>query len=87
MNLGTYADLSLAKARELTRELSARVALGYDVAGEKQERKAEALAKIDAIKVSDLAAEYFERQILPRWKPPDILRRRIACDWLRYMKM
>ncbi|MDE9518751.1 tyrosine-type recombinase/integrase [Xenorhabdus bovienii] len=84
MNLGTYADLSLAKARELTRELSARVSLGYDVAGEKQERKAEALAKIEAkknaIKVSDLAAEYFERQILPRWKHPDILRRRIDKD-------
>ncbi|CDH00930.1 tyrosine-type recombinase/integrase [Xenorhabdus bovienii] len=84
MNLGTYADLSLAKARELTRELSARVALGYDVAGEKQQRKAEALAKIEAeknaIKVSDLAAEYFERQILPRWKHPDILRRRIDKD-------
>ncbi|MBD2813304.1 tyrosine-type recombinase/integrase [Xenorhabdus sp. Flor] len=84
MNLGSYADLSLAKARELTRELSARVALGYDVAGEKQERKAEALAKIEAeknaIKVSDLAAEYFERQILPRWKHPDILRRRIDKD-------
>ncbi len=58
INLGTYADLSLSKARELTRELSARVSLGYDVAGEKQERKAEALAKIEAeknaIKVSDL---------------------------------
>ncbi len=82
--LGSYIDLSLAKARELTRELSARVSLGYDVAMEKQERKAEALAKIDAeknaIKVSDLAAEYFERQILPLWKHPDILRRRIDKD-------
>ncbi|MEQ1975692.1 integrase arm-type DNA-binding domain-containing protein [Xenorhabdus sp. SGI240] len=82
--IGSYIDLSLSKARELTRELSARVSLGYDVAMEKQERKAEALAKIDAeknaIKVSDLAAEYFERQILPRWKHPDILRRRIDKD-------
>ncbi len=82
--IGSYIDLSLSKARELTKELSARVALGYDVAGEKQERKAEALAKIEAeknaIKVSDLAAEYFERQILPRWKHPDILRRRIDKD-------
>ncbi|MDE9563719.1 integrase arm-type DNA-binding domain-containing protein [Xenorhabdus bovienii] len=84
ITLGSYIDLSLSKARELTRELSARVALGYDVAGEKQERKAEALAKIEAdknaVKVSDLAAEYFERQILPRWKHPDILRRRIDKD-------
>ncbi|HHV7360393.1 TPA: tyrosine-type recombinase/integrase [Morganella morganii] len=84
MNLGSYSDLSLAKARELTKELSARVSLGYDVASEKQERKAEALAKIEAeknaIRVCDLAAEYFERQILPRWKHPDILRRRIDKD-------
>lgn len=84
MNLGSYSDLSLAKARELTKELSARVSLGYDVAAEKQGRKAEALAKIEAeknaIRVCDLAAEYFERQILPRWKHPDILRRRIDKD-------
>lgn len=82
--IGSYIDLSLAKARELTKELSARVSLGYDVAAEKQERKAEALAKIEAeknaIRVCDLAAEYFERQILPRWKHPDILRRRIDKD-------
>ncbi|MEY1088361.1 tyrosine-type recombinase/integrase [Morganella morganii] len=82
--IGSYIDLSLAKARELTKELSARVSLGYDVAAEKQERKAEAVAKIEAeknaIRVCDLAAEYFERQILPRWKHPDILRRRIDKD-------
>lgn len=79
--IGSYAELSLSKARETARELAARVALGYDVAGEKQERKAEALAKMEAdknaMRVSELAAEYFERQILPRWKHPDILRRRI----------
>lgn len=84
MVIGSYAELSLSKARETARELSARVALGYDVAGEKQERKAEALAKMEAernaMRVSELAAEYFERQILPRWKHPDILRRRIDKD-------
>ncbi len=84
MLIGSYAELSLAKARETVKELSARVALGYDVAGEKQQRKADALAKIDAeknaMRVSQLAAEYFERQILPRWKHPDILRRRIDKD-------
>ncbi|HDI4957941.1 TPA: tyrosine-type recombinase/integrase [Salmonella enterica] len=84
MLIGSYAELSLARARETAKELSARVALGYDVAGEKQERKAEALAKIEAKKsalyVSELAAEYFERQILPRWGHPDILRRRIDKD-------
>ncbi|RBL65141.1 hypothetical protein C3E98_044675, partial [Pseudomonas sp. MWU13-2625] len=45
--IGSYADLSLAKARETAKQLAARVALGYDVAGEKQDRKAAALAKIE----------------------------------------
>lgn len=84
MHIGSYSELSLSKARETAKELSARVALGHDVAGEKQERKAEALAKMEAeknaIRVSELAAEYFERQILPRWKHPDIVRRRIDKD-------
>lgn len=84
MSMGSYGDLSLAKARETARKLSAKVALGHDVAGEKQERKAEALAKMEqernALRVSDLAAEYFERQIMGRWKHPDILRRRIDKD-------
>ncbi|EGZ7348807.1 site-specific integrase [Salmonella enterica subsp. enterica serovar Derby] len=84
MMIGSYAELSLSKARETVKELAARVALGYDVASEKQERKAEALAKMEAeknaMRVSQLAAEYFERQILPRWKHPDILRRRIDKD-------
>ncbi|EMB7796080.1 site-specific integrase, partial [Salmonella enterica] len=47
-------------------------------------RKAEALRKMEdekhALRVSELAAEYFERQILNRWKHPDILRRRIDKD-------
>lgn len=84
MLIGYYPAISLAKAREMAKELSARVALGHDVAGEKQERKAEALKKMEeekhALRVSELAAEYFERQILNRWKHPDILRRRIDKD-------
>ncbi|MGP8847768.1 Arm DNA-binding domain-containing protein, partial [Enterobacter hormaechei] len=50
MVIGSYAELSLSKARETAKELAARVALGYDVAGEKQERKAKALAKMEAEK-------------------------------------
>ena len=84
MWIGSYAELSLAEARKVAKELSARVALGYDVAGEKQERKAEALEKMEAeknaIRVSDLAEEYFERQILGRWKHPNIVRSRIDKD-------
>ena len=84
MNLGSYAVLSLADARKTAREMSARVALGYDVSGEKQERKREAVAKIEDDKnawtVAKLADEYFERTILGRWKYPNIVRSRIEND-------
>lgn len=78
MLIGSYSDFPLSKAREIARELSARVALGYDVAAEKQQRKADAMAKIDAeknaINVSALAAEYYTRQIEPNYKHPDLFR-------------
>lgn len=84
MNLGSYAALSLAEARRTVKELSARVALGHDVAGEKQEKKRDALAKIEeeknALTVGQLADEYFERNILGRWKHPNIVRSRIEND-------
>jgi len=84
MQIGTYGTFSLAKAREVARELAARVELGYDVAGEKQERKAAAVAKMEeernAMYVLDLANQYYERMILGRWKHPDIVRRRIDKD-------
>lgn len=84
VQIGTYTELSLAKARETAKAMAARVALGYDVASEKQERKAAALAKIEeeknAITMLALANEYYERMILGRWKHPDIVRRRIDKD-------
>ncbi len=84
MALGSYTELSLADARKTAKELSARVALGYDVAAEKQERKREAVAKIEAKAnartVADLADEYFERMILNRWRHPNIVRSRIEKD-------
>lgn len=84
MQIGSYSEVSLSTARATAKELAAKVALGHDVAGEKQARKAEALAQMEqeknALRVSELAAEYFERQILGRWKHPDILRRRIDKD-------
>jgi len=84
MMIASYSELSLSKARDMAKELSARVSLGYDVAGEKQERKADAIKKMEAEKNAkkfhQLAAEYFESQILGRWKHPDILRRRIDKD-------
>jgi integrase len=84
MNMGSYRDLSLADARRKAKELRARVSMGYDVAGEKQQRKGEARAKIEADKnaytVSQLADEYFERMIIGRWKHPNIVRARIEKD-------
>jgi len=84
VQIGSYGELSLAKARETAKELSARVSLGYDVAGEKQARKADALAKIEeeknAINMLELANEYYERMILGRWKHPNIVRNRIDKD-------
>ena len=84
MNMGSFASLPLDKARETARDLSAKVALGHDVAGEKQERKRNAIEKIDAEKaawtVSQLCDQFFERIILPKWKHADIVRRRIEND-------
>ena len=64
MNIGSYRNLSIADARKTVKELSAQVSLGHDVAGEKQERKRAALAKIEeeknALTVAQLADEYFE---------------------------
>lgn len=48
MNIGTYGQVSLAEARKTAKELKARVSLGHDVAAEKQQRKADAVAKIEA---------------------------------------
>jgi hypothetical protein len=70
MSLGNYGNTSLASAREEAKRLSARVSLGYDVAGEKQQRKDEVIARIEAEKnaytVAQLADEYFERMIAGR---------------------
>ncbi len=84
MHIGSYADLSLAEARKTAKELRARVALGYDVAAEKRERKAQAAAKIEAernaITVGKLADEYLAERIIGRWKHPNIVRSRIERD-------
>lgn len=84
MNLGSYADLSLAEARRQARALRAPVALGYDVAAEKQKRKTEAVqlefAKKNALSVGQLADDYFAKNILGRWKHPNIVRARIDND-------
>ena len=55
MEIGSYSDLTLAAARQAAKELRAKIALGHDVAGEKQERKSTALARIEA--------HYFQHRI------------------------
>ncbi|HEX3912230.1 MAG TPA: integrase arm-type DNA-binding domain-containing protein [Steroidobacteraceae bacterium] len=84
MVLGSFGDVSLAKARETARTLRARVTLGHDVADEKQERQREAVAKIDAKKnvftVAKLADEFFTRKIMGHVKHPNIVRSRIEKD-------
>lgn len=84
MNIGSYRDVSLADARKIAKEYRARVSLGYDVAGEKQERKREAVAKIEAennaYTVAELADEFFQARVLGNWKHPNIVRARIEKD-------
>jgi integrase len=64
--------------------MRARVALGHDPAGEKQERKQESVRKIEEKKLrvtmGQLADEYFAVMILGRWKHPNIVRARIGND-------
>lgn len=84
MHLGSYRVLSLADARRTAKEMKARVALGFDVAMEKKDRKRDAAARIAAeratVTVATLADEYFAARILGRWKHPDIVRSRIERD-------
>ena len=84
MNIGSYRDVSLADARKTAKEYRARVSLGYDVAGEKQERKREAVAKIEAennaYTMAELADEFFQKRVLGVWKHPNIVRARIEKD-------
>lgn len=84
LHIGTYGTHSLADARKEAKKMRARVALGFDVAAEKQERKQEAAAKIEAerskVTVAKLADEYFAERIMGRWKHPGIVRSRIERD-------
>lgn len=84
LHLGSYADVSLAEARRLAKQLRAQVTLGHDVAAEKQQRTASAVAKLDAAKhaltVAQLCDEYMAARIIGHWKHPDIVRSRIERD-------
>lgn len=82
--IGNYQNLSLSDARKKAKELRARVALGYDVASEKQKLKREAKAEIEAEKnsytMAKLADEFFNDKVMGKWKHPNIVRARIEKD-------
>lgn len=75
--IGSYPAVSIADARKRAAELSARVALGYDVAREKQERKTEEKKKIDEARfistVDSLCKVFFERRVKPVNKHSDAI--------------
>lgn len=78
MFIGSYKEITLAEASKKAKELSALVALGHDVAGEKQRRKSAALQAIEAeknrITVSALTERYYQERVLPkRIRPEQIL--------------
>ena len=81
MHLGSYGALSLLEARKLSRELKARVSLGYDPAGEKQQRKIDALEKIEAKRnartMGTLLDEYLVRYVVGKLKRPEMIRQRL----------
>jgi len=86
MLLGKYPSLTLSAARKRAETERAKVTLGHDPAGEKQEKIRKAQAQIErdknAVTVGQLADEFFERMIVGRWKHPSIVRSRIE----RYIK-
>lgn len=73
--IGQYGQMTLADARKQIKELNARVALGHDPAGEKQQRKTAVIAKIEAeknrITVAMLADLYYKERVLPKIKKPE----------------
>ena len=75
MFIGSYKNLSLADARRKVKELNAQVTMGHDVAAEKQKRKSEAVAHIEAennrITVAILIDQYYKERILTKWKKPE----------------
>jgi integrase len=84
LSIGSYGVLSLAEARKEAIRLMAKVKLGHDVAGEKQARIVEAIAKIEEkrrdIDVATLADDYYQSEVLPNIKTHYIQKRQIDKD-------
>ncbi len=78
MFLGAYGSVSIADARKECKKLKAQVTLGNDVAAEKQTRKSEALAVIEAVNnkitVAVLSDRYYQERIVTKLiKPEQVL--------------
>jgi integrase len=75
MFIGSYKDLSLSEARRDAKVLDARVTMGYDVAAEKQTRKSESVAKIEAVNnkitVAVLSDRYYQERIITKLIRPE----------------
>ena len=89
IDIGDYGNLSLSDARKQAKELSARVSLGYNVANEKRDRKAEVVeqreAKANAFTAGQLADRYFNDQVAGNVKYPNIIRSKIEKDIKPYI--
>ncbi len=78
--IGNYGQVSLSEARKKAKALKDTVSLGYDVAGEKQERKTKATEKLHASTFEQLADVYLEKMIIGRWKNARVIKARIDKD-------
>jgi integrase len=80
--LGSYADLSLAEARNTAKGLRARVTLKHDIAAEaeQRERDRQATDESNIYTVAKLADEFFRRKVQGHVKHPGIVRARITKD-------
>ncbi|MFM5335285.1 tyrosine-type recombinase/integrase [Aeromonas enteropelogenes] len=84
MLIGHVDNMALKQAMDEAKRLMAMVTLGTDVAGEKQERKRESIARHAAIAnrltVASLADEFLSRQVEGRRKDAHVIRQRFEKD-------
>ncbi len=80
ITIGNYGQVSLSEARKKAKDLKSTVALGYDVAAEKQERKNKAAEQLNAATFGQLADVYMDKMIVGRWKYASVIKARIDKD-------
>ncbi|QLI80281.1 tyrosine-type recombinase/integrase [Chitinibacter fontanus] len=77
MGLGSYPEVSIAKAAELGRQYREQIANGFDPIDEKNAAALE--TKIPSFQT---AAELVHQELLPSWK-----NEKHGCDWINSLKM